>query len=82
MFEKLFCFAGPKATGWDGGGVPFFFFFLISGHERSERKGSSIPQGHHARPVIFLLLLFCQPRFLQIWEGGRAAFDFCFLISC
>ena len=37
----------------------FLFFFLISGHERSVRKGSSIPQATHARPFIFLFLLFC-----------------------
>ena len=70
--KDYFCFmAAPKQQAGLEGDVPFFFF-LISGHERSERKGSSIPQATHARPLIFLFLLFCSATLFYKYgtEGG------------
>jgi hypothetical protein len=77
MFENYSVPRRPQSNRLAGWRVVslFLFFFLISGHERSERKGPSIPQATHARPFIFLfLLLFCPPRFFT--NMGRKAGGF------
>lgn len=74
MFENYSVPRRPQSNRLAGWRVVslFLFFFLISGHERSERKGPSIPQATHARPFIFLFLLFCSaaPFYKYGTEGG------------